>query len=445
MTISSRCSINSLRVFHACMTSLVGIMSGGFIEDYTSPIEDQILEEGFMTLTNFSLFTSSVFIGALAGSLVTGPVSEWLGSKTSTIIVSQLATLGGMLLVWAHDSTTMILGRILIGFYIAFVGSSLPIYNAEISPASTRGFYGSLIGISLRVGTMLSYLLGIWLGYRWLAAVYVIIVVIVNLNFVFLPESPKWLRKKGYTKRANLASSYFHDCSQEVSPLIQDEVYDTTSVIESPTLTQSIRSYFAWPIMRPLLVCISVQLFRSFSTHDYIQVYAAHTLHNVVVITPRAAALFYPVFLIIGSLVFIWIIHRVHWKKLIMVTTIIQILTNGMFSLVLYISNNRLDCAHNTQEITLCKLLQITPLLLIAIYGMSYSIGMGSIAWWLYGQILHPHYTRISTGVVTLVTFSCVSVNLIVGSLVAQYLGSHYLYLAYTVICIFALITQLFY
>ena len=445
MSLTSRCSLKSIRVFHACMTSLMGIMSAAFIEAYTSPTEDRILEEGIMTITTFSLFTSSVFIGAFAGSLVTGPVSEWLGSKTSTIIVSQLATLGGMLLVWAHDSTTMIFGRILIGFYIAFVGSSLPIYNAEISPASTRGFYGSLIGISIRVGTMLSYLLGIWLGYRWLAAVYVIIVVIVNLNFVFLPESPKWLRKKGYTKRANLANSYFHDCSQEVSPLIQDEECDTTSVIESPTLTQSIRSYFVWPIMRPLLVCISVQLFKSFSTHEYLQVYAAHTLHNVVDINPRVAALFYPVFLIIGSLVFIWIIHRVHWKKLIMVSTIFQILTNGMFSLVLYISINRLDCAHNTQDIVSCRILQITPFLLIAIYGLSFSIGMGSIAWWLYGQILHPHYARISTGVVTLLLFFCISINQIAGSLIAEHAGSYVLFFIYAAICVIALLTQLLY
>ena len=70
---------------------------------------------------------------------------------------------------------------------------------------------------------------------------------------------------------------------------------------------------------------------------------------------------------------------------------------------------------------------------------------MGSIAWWLYGQILHPNYTRVSTGVVTLVTYSCVSVNLIVGSLVAQYFGSYVLFLAYTIICIIALLTQLFY
>ena len=398
-----------------------------------------------MTITEFSLFTSSIFIGALAGSLVTGPVSEWLGSKTSTIIVSQLATLGGMLLVWAHDSTTMIFARIIIGFYIAFVGSSLPVYNAEISPASTRGFYGSLIGISLRVGAMLSYLLGIWLGYRWLAAVYVVIVVIVNLNFVFLPESPKWLRKKGYTEKANLASSYFHDCSQEISPLIGEEVSDTTSEIECHTLSQRIRSYFVWPIMRPLLVCISVHFFKSISTHEYLLVYSAHTLDNAVSIDSRVAALFYPTFLIIGSLVFIWIIHRVHWKKLIIITNIIQIMTNGMFSLVLYLSIYRLDCAHNTQDINSCKILQITPLLLIAVYGLSYSIGMGSIAWWLFGQILHPHYTRVSTGVITVLSFFNISINQIIGSLIAEKFGSYILFMIYTVVCVIALITQLFY
>ena len=80
------------------------------------------------------------------------------------------------------------------------------------------------------------------------------------------------------TERANLASSYFHDCSQEISPMIPNEVYDTTIVIRSPILSQSMCSYFVWPVVRPLLVCISVQFFRSFSTHEYASVYAAHTL-----------------------------------------------------------------------------------------------------------------------------------------------------------------------
>ncbi|KAI6652345.1 Solute carrier family 2, facilitated glucose transporter member 8-like [Oopsacas minuta] len=109
----------------------------------------------------------------------------------------------------------MILGRLLIGTYGSFCLIGVPVYFAEHSQPKLRSFYGALIGLSLRVGTILSYLSGIWLGYRWLAVVYLIIVVVVNLNLVFLPESPAWLRKKSWELKAEEASKYLHDYPQE--------------------------------------------------------------------------------------------------------------------------------------------------------------------------------------------------------------------------------------
>ncbi|KAI6660576.1 Sugar transporter ERD6-like 4 [Oopsacas minuta] len=390
------------------MTTMLGIVYLSMVECYTSPIEDEILEEGIMTINTFSLFATSIFIGGIPGSMIGGPVSEWLGTKTTSLIFSILGTLGGILLVLAYDSSSMILGRIFIGFYTAIGGSSFPVYNAEIAPPSMKAFYGSLIGISLRIGTILSALLGIWIGYRWLAAICLMVLVIINLNLVFLPDSPKWLRTKGYVDKAKIASEYFYDSSEELLPLL---LPDQTIVFEDTNLSQKIASYFTWPVLRPLLVCISVQSFKAFSTHEYMSVYAAHTLDNAVSINPRTAALFYPVSLFFGSIIFLWIIHKVQWKKLIIVTTIFQILTNGLFSLTLYLSINKFDCAQNTQDVILCQILQFAPILLIALYGLSFSMGMGSIAWWLYGHILHSHYTRISAGIVTFICYIVVLVN----------------------------------
>ena len=45
----------------------------------------------------------------------------------------------------------------------------------------------------LRFGMLLSNFLGIWVGYRWLAVIYIVMVVFMNLNCVYLPEKPKWL------------------------------------------------------------------------------------------------------------------------------------------------------------------------------------------------------------------------------------------------------------
>ena len=306
------------------------------------------------------------------------------------------------------------------------------------------------MGISIRVGMMLSSLLGIWIGYRWLVVVYLTMVVLVNINFVFLPESPKWLRTKGYTRKADLVSEYFHDSTQENSPLLHDpdegiQVTNSTTESNTSTLSQKISSYLTWPILRPLLVCTSSQFFKSFSTHEYLSVYAAHALDKVITINSRVAAFFYPVSLFVGSIVFLWIIHRVSWKKLLIVTTIIQILTNSLFSINFYLSINRLDCVHNTQEVILCQILDISPLLLIVTYALSFSIGTGSITWWLYGHILHPHYTTLSAGITTAIGAIAVLTNQIIGPMIATYFGSHILFLSYMVICVISLVVQFFY
>ena len=451
MSAISKSYLKPIRVFHACMTSMMTIIAVAYIECYTSPIEDQILAEGIMTIQTFSLFASLLFLGEITGSLLAGPICEWLGILTGNILVSLIGTLGGILLVWAHDDVSMIIGRICNGLYSGFATSSLSIYNAEVASPSTKAFYGSLIGLSMRIGMILSSLLGIWIGYRWLAVVYLTMVVLINMNFVFLPESPKWLRTKGFTRKAELSSEYFHDSSQEISPSLQDQDNEirmtspTSELNNNSTLSQKISSYFTWPILRPVLVCTSSHCFRSFSTHEYLSVYAAHTLDKVVTINSRVAAFFYPVSLFIGSIVFLWIIHKVSWKKLLIVTTIIQILTNSLFSVNFYLSINRLDCAHNTQDVILCQILDISPLLLIVIYALSFSIGTGSITWWLYGHILHPHYTTLSAGITTAIAAFAVLANQIIGPMIAKYIGSYILFLVYTVICVFALVVQFFY
>ena len=403
-----------------------------------------------MTVKTFSIFGVSINTGGLVGSLFAGPICEWLGILTGNILVSQIGTLGSILLVWAHDDVSMIIGRNFTGLYLAFAYSSMTIYNAEVAPPSTKIFYVSLMGISIRVGMMLSSLLGIWIGYRWLVVVYLTMVMVININFFFLPESPKWLRTKGYTRKAELVSEYFHGSSQENSPLLQDsdeEIQVTNSTSESNDLIQSQKnySYLTWPILRPLLICTSSQCFRSFSAHEYFTLYAAHALDEVVSINSRVAAFFYPVSLFVGSIVFLWIIHRVSWRKLLTVTTIIQILTNSLFSITFYLSINRLDCAHKTQEEILCQILDIAPLLLIVTYALSFGIGIGSITWWLYGHILHPHYTMLSAGIVTFVGNILLLTNQIVGPMIAEYFGSHILFLIYTTVCVIALVVQFFY
>ena len=445
MLTTQKSLLKSIRVFHACMVTTIGFLSASYIVSYTSPIEDSILSTGILTINTYSIFVTAINIGGLLGAMTAGPVSEWLGIKTSLIAFSQIAVMGIMLLIWAHDGVSMIVGRIFVGYYTSTCQSLVPVYNAEISVYSMKKFYGGMLGVSIRFGLLLSYSLGIWIDYHSLALTYLVMIVFMNINLVFLPESPKWLRNKGWVSKAEKATEYFYNIPQENVPILETTAEEPTTETHSTTLKQKVANYFIWPVLRPLLICCSLQIFKTFSGHQYLLAYAAHVLDKAVSINPKIAALFYPISLLIGAIQFLWLIHKFHWKKLLLTTTLIQIFANALMSLTLYLSMHTFQCNGETEYTTACGILQAAPMVFISLIGFSFGLGWGSIAWWLYGQILHKYYTRISAGIVTFSFFAACIANQLIGPLVVEFWGPDALFLGFALICSLGFVVQILY
>ena len=294
----------------------------------------------------------------------------------------------------------------------------------------------------------LSFLLGIWLGYRWLALIYLVMILFLNLNLVFLPESPRWLRNMGWEERAEKASKYYFDFNGENTALVSNEKEEPNPEKETDTkdltLSQKISSYLTWPVIRPLLVACSMACFKTFSTNEYLFTYSAHTLVDVVRIDPRVASIFYPVSLVPTAFFFLLIVHKVRWKKLLILGTVLQTIANMLLSATFYLSVQHLSCAQQTGD-TFCEVLLYAPMPLISLYGFSYTIGLGSIFWWLYAKLLHSHHVQISTAIVTFTYFSSCILNQLISPLIVEYCGAYVIFLIYTVICIVAIPVQLFY
>ena len=430
--------VQYIRACHFCGVIGIGFVSVSFIAGYPSPIEDSLLNTGMLTIRTYPLFSTAVYIGSVIGSLFAGIVNEWLGVKTTLMLFSQFGTFGGILLVLGHDGISMTIGRVLIGIYMAFCSTGLPVYSVEMVIPSLKSFVGSLVGVSLRIGTLLSYLLGVWLGYRWLAVVYILMVVFMSISLFLLPEVHKQLRNKSWVESSG-------NLLKETTNLIQDQYDSQVSIISNISLTQKITSYLVWPVIRPLLVCISLQIFKGMSTHEYLVAYSAHTLDNAVNIDPRLAVLFYPISLIIGGIIFLCLIHKYHWKRLLIITSCIQILANGLLGTTLYYSIKVFDCIHNREQHSICDTLLVAPIVLIAVIGVSFSMGWGSISWWSYANILHSRYIKISAGIATLIALTFISSTQLIGPVIVEYFGSHILFFLFSGICVIGSLIQLLY
>jgi SP family arabinose:H+ symporter-like MFS transporter len=161
---------------------------------------------------------SCALIGCLLGAITSGTFSDRLGRKKLLIFSAFLFALSALGSGATSDFTHFILYRILGGIGIGLASNLSPMYIAEISPAHMRGRFVSLNQLTIVVGILLAQIvnwqiaqpvqvgaseadiLASWngqIGWRWMFWAEIIPAGLFFLLMFFVPESPRWLAKKG--------------------------------------------------------------------------------------------------------------------------------------------------------------------------------------------------------------------------------------------------------
>ncbi len=121
--------------------------------------------EKFFNLTTPSQIgwaMSSALVGCLAGSLVSGGLSDRFGRKRLLILAGFLFTGTGILTALAPSFSFFIGNRLLGGVAIGLASNLSPMYIAEISPASMRGKFVSVNQLTIVIGILAAQLVN-WL------------------------------------------------------------------------------------------------------------------------------------------------------------------------------------------------------------------------------------------------------------------------------------------
>lgn len=75
-------------------------------------------------------------------------------------------------------------------------------YLGEISPANIRGILGSMLTVAVKLGTLIEYAMGPFLSVRNLALVSLVAPFLFVVAFIWLPESPYQLMRRGDRQKA---------------------------------------------------------------------------------------------------------------------------------------------------------------------------------------------------------------------------------------------------
>jgi MFS family permease len=151
--------------------------------------------------------TTTVLIGAVAGAVSSGRLSDLLGRKKMIIINAVIFSIGAIGCAYAPTPGVLIVTRLLIGVAIGITSYVVPMYIAEISPASYRGALVTLNQLMITIGILVSYITDYWLSndakvesWRWMFLVGLVPALILLVGMLFLPESPRWQASRGQVK-----------------------------------------------------------------------------------------------------------------------------------------------------------------------------------------------------------------------------------------------------
>ncbi|KAL6908200.1 hypothetical protein ACP4OV_002370 [Aristida adscensionis] len=150
------------------------------------------------------VLTGSMNLFMLASILAAGWVADALGRRGALVLANAFLMAGALAMSLGGSYAALMSAR-----FVTSVGAGLarvvaPVYNAEISPASTRGVLSSLLDMFINVGLLLSYVsnyafagLPVHLSWRAMFAVGAIPPVFLAAAVHAMSESPRWLAMRG--------------------------------------------------------------------------------------------------------------------------------------------------------------------------------------------------------------------------------------------------------
>lgn len=166
---------------------------------------------------------SCALIGCLIGALLAGILSDKFGRKRLLVISALLFALTSVGNALASTFTIFIIWRICGGIAIGMASSLSPMYISEVAPAQMRGRLVAINQLTIVVGVFAAQILNWYIvrdlpstatdefiraswfgqqGWRWMFGLTAVPAALFFVCMLFVPESPRWLVKKGGTDQA---------------------------------------------------------------------------------------------------------------------------------------------------------------------------------------------------------------------------------------------------
>lgn len=122
----------------------IGVMSGAAIY-----IKGQL----HVSDVKLEILVGIINLYSLVGSALAGRTSDWIGRRYTMVLAGAIFFVGAILMGFATNYSFLMFGRFVAGIGVGYALMIAPVYTAEVSPASSRGFLTSFPEVFINIGT----------------------------------------------------------------------------------------------------------------------------------------------------------------------------------------------------------------------------------------------------------------------------------------------------
>uniref|UniRef100_A0ACD5UKZ4 Uncharacterized protein n=1 Tax=Avena sativa TaxID=4498 RepID=A0ACD5UKZ4_AVESA len=391
----------------ASMTSIllgydIGVMSGASL---------YIQKDLKISDTKVEVLTGILNVYSLIGSFAAGRTSDWIGRRLTIVLATVIFFVGALLMGFSVNYGMLMFARFVAGIGVGYALMIAPVYTAEVSPSSARGFLTSFPEVFINFGILLGYVsnfafarLSLTLGWRVMLGIGAGPSVLLGFMVLGMPESPRWLVMKGRLGDAKVVLAKTSDSPEEAAERLADIKTaagipldldgDVVAVPKNEGASEEKRVwkeliFSPTSAMRHILISgIGIHFFQQASGIDAVVLYsprvfksAGITGDNRLLGTTVAVGATKTVFILVAT----FLLDRIGRRPLLLAST------GGMIvSLVGLAAGLTVVSNHPDEKITWAIVLCI---FCIMAYVAFFSIGLGPITW-VYSSEIFPLHVR---------------------------------------------------
>ncbi|XP_057963743.1 polyol transporter 5-like [Malania oleifera] len=383
----------------ASMTSIllgydIGVMSGAaiYIKDDLKISDVQV-----------EILVGILNLYSLIGSAAAGRTSDWIGRRYTIVLAGAIFFVGALLMGFSTNYAFLMVGRFVAGIGVGYALMIAPVYTAEVSPASSRGFLTSFPEVFINGGILLGYVsnyafskLPLHLGWRFMLGVGAIPSVLLAAVVLLMPESPRWLVMQGRLGDARRVLDKTSDSAEEAQLRLAD-IKAAAGIPENCTddvVAVSKRSHGegVWrelllhptPSVRRILIsAVGIHFFQQASGIDAVVLYsprifekAGITKDNEKLLATIAVGFVKTVFILVAT----FLLDKVGRRPLLLSSV------GGMIASLAALGFGLTVIDHSEEKLMWAISLCITTVLS---YVAFFSIGLGPITW-VYSSEVFP-------------------------------------------------------